>query len=160
MADRPVKDLTKDPCMTVAMGMKQTAVSVACWRAAISKEQRLREEWIRTYMPELERRERDIVERFKAKEEAKKNAPPTPERSLLFDGVSKDGKGRIAYLKARRELPPQERFGGQLPTASMELGSRKPEPPVRIEGLPSYGRKPVIKNGFFRRTIGGSLASP
>jgi hypothetical protein len=161
MADttRPVRDLTKDPTMTVAMGMKLTQVSQDCWRGSCEKEQRIREEWYKTYRPTLCREEDDIVARVNARDaERLATIKADPTRRLLGEGVSKDGKGRIAYLKARRNLPPQERFGTPM-TASHETGWRCLElPPPRIDGLPTYGRKPVIKNGFFRRTIGGSLA--
>uniref|UniRef100_A0A7S1PP34 Sperm microtubule inner protein 1 C-terminal domain-containing protein n=1 Tax=Neobodo designis TaxID=312471 RepID=A0A7S1PP34_NEODS len=156
----PVKDLQKEPAMTVAMGMKLTQTSQECWRVACSKEARIRDEWVRTYMPELERREKEIAQRYNEREaERHAKALATKERQLLLDGVSKDGKGRIAYLKARRNLTPQERFGDATVTASQEAGWRVMSQPApeRIPGMPSYGRKPVIKNGFFRRTIGGSL---
>jgi len=154
-----VKDFAKMPGMTVAMGMKQTHVSTSCWRDSCLKEERIRQEWVKTFRPQLIAEEREIVERVKSREaERRELAASAPERGLLYDGVSKDGKGRIAYLKARRLLPPQERFGTTV-TASHETGWRCLElPPPRPDGIPSFGRKPVIKNGFYRRTIGGSLA--
>jgi hypothetical protein len=160
MSERPVKDLSKDPATTVAMGMKQTHVSTECWRDSCRKELRIRDEWVRTFKPELSREEAELVERVRAREEAKREAAHSvPERALLMDGVSKDGKGRIAYLKARRQLTPQERFGLATVTASQEAGWRCLELlPPRPEGIPSYGRKPVIQNGFYRRGLGGSLA--
>ena len=159
MSVKPVKDLSKDPVLTVAMGMKPTRVSQECWRASCEKEIRIRRDWVSTYRPELRADQEDVVARFLAREEAKKEAAlAVPERALLLEGVSKDGKGRVAYLKARRMLTPQERFGSQTLTASQETGWRCLElPPPRPDGLPVYGRKPVIKNGFYRRTMGGSL---
>ena len=157
----PTKDLSKNPAMTVAMGMKQTHTSQQCWRVACSKEARIREEWMRTYMPELEKKEQAIAASYKERE-AERHAKTlaNPDRQLLLDGVSKDGKGRLAYLKARRNMTPQERFGDATVTSSQEAGWRSMtvHTQERVPGMPSYGRKPVIKNGFFRRTIGGSLS--
>ena len=166
MADsRPVKDLSKDPTYTVAMGMKLDRVSQDCWKASCDRERRIREEWQRTYRPDVEERDREIVQRYLASEaERKQRTLTNPARSLLLDGVSKDGKGRLAYLKARRDLPPQERFGlDSTVTSSHEVGWRVQTAQAntllaRSDGVPSYGRKPGIKNGFFRRTIGGSLS--
>ena len=139
---------------TVAMGMKMSRVSATCWKDSCRKEERIRDEWRRLYDPSYVDREGEIIQRVMEREKAKKEAAATrPERALLFDGVSKDGMGRKAYLKKRLELPPQERFAGQQLTASHVVGWNSLEvPPPKTDGLPSYGHKPVIDSGFFRKT--------
>ena len=143
--------------MTVSMGMKMNVVSANCWKNSILKEARIRDEWKAKHMKGLQEKEDDIVRRYLEEEEAKKTVGRPPEFSLLSEGVSKDGKGRIAYLKARREKKLQDRQAQPL-TVSQSVGWRcLTVPPPRDDSLPSFGRKPVIKNGFYRRNLGGSL---
>ena len=151
------KDYSKEPSMTIAMGMKMNIVAAECWRMSCLKEERIRDEWKRKYQPQLEAKEDEIVRRYLESEEQKKKLPRPPEFALLSEGVSKDGKGRKAYLKARLATQLQDRQAQPM-TISQTVGWRCLSiPPPRDDALPSFGRKPVIKNGFYRRSLGGSL---
>lgn len=155
--DPALREREKKDAGTISMGMKMTEASTQCWKAQVHKEFRIREEWKELYDPQGMSREDEIVQRVRAREAEEKAKPADPNRSLLYDGVSKDGKGRAAYLKARLNTPLQAKNGQPL-TASQMVGWTAHEiPPPKADGLPSYGRKPVIKNGFFRRTLGSGL---
>lgn len=157
----PVKkgsDPANRPCKTIAMGMKPSRVSMDCWRATCQKEAKITQEWKTQYCPDLIETEKRIAADVHRRDEEKRAQPRPPEFSLLAEGVSKDGKGRKAYLKERWRLNPQDRYDTPA-TSSQSIGWRSVEiPPPRPEGLPSYGHRPVIQNGFFRRTLGGSLS--
>lgn len=110
------------PTMTIAMGMKMTHASTECWRTQVAKEKRLKDEWSNTFRPGWEQEELDIIERVRQREEEHKQAAlARPERQLLLDGVSKQGKGRAAYLAERHKLYPQEKWE-HPETMSMAVG--------------------------------------
>ena len=113
MSEKVVKDYTREAGVTVAMGFKGITepVSAHCWAMQCAKEQRLRREWIRTYLPEQELAEEEITRRFKEREIGTPGIFKVKERKLLLEGVSKEGGGRVAYLKARQQLGPEQRFG-------------------------------------------------
>jgi hypothetical protein len=145
------------PTMTIAMGLKQTHNASVCWRDQVNKERRLKEEWNNTYNPSWGDEERDIIERVREREEQKKEeALSRPERALLLDGVSKEGKGRLAYLAARHQKNPQEKTEMPL-TVSQTVGwtaSRLPEtsandPWRRNKGASGPFRRPVEMEGMY-----------
>lgn len=144
--------------ITVAMGMKMSHVSTECWRNQVRKETQIHDDWKKVYQPDWLEKEREIIARVQAREAAKKSAAPPPERSLLYDGVSKDGKGRGAYLKLRHLREPKDKFSFPV-TEAQEVGwsLQNVVPPPRSVAF-NNGRKPVIKNGFYRYTIGGRLS--
>jgi hypothetical protein len=145
------------PTMTIAMGLKQTHNASVCWRDQVTKEERLKREWNNTYNPGWEEEERAIIERVKEREEVKsEEALHRPERSLLLDGVSKEGKGRVAYLAARNQLNPQAKVEQPL-TMSQTVGwsatnmpEAKPNDPWRrTKGACGPYRRPVEMEGMF-----------
>jgi hypothetical protein len=148
--DPKMREREKKDTMTVAMGMKMTRVSMECWRNQINRETQIREDWIKTYTPSWTEKEKEILARVEERERQKKEKPQPPERALLYDGVSKDGKGRLAYLKARHQMTPKQKED-EPQTASQAVGwalsGTEPPPP---NDLYNFGRKPVIKNGFYR----------
>lgn len=74
--------------------------------------------------------------------------PPT--RELLYRGVSQDGQGRSAYLKARRKYGVLERNGCPL-TATQDYGLGKNDVAGPSEYVASPNcRKPIIMRSFFR----------
>jgi len=151
-------DPMNKPCKTIAMGMKPSRVSMDCWRATCQKEKAIAKDWKKQFCPDLAEKEKIIAGEYLRKQEVIKNEPRPPEFSLLSEGVSKDGKGRVGYLKLRHKLNPQDKLS-QPVTSSQTIGWRSIEiPPPRPEGLPSFGHRPVIQNGFYRRTLGGSLS--
>lgn len=108
-------DFTKVPGVTVGMGLKGTTdrVSAHCWTLQCSREQRIRREWIRTYLPSLEKEEDEILKRFQ-KEQTRTPGflkLPPEHRNMISDGVSKEGKGRVGFLKERKKMNVEERFG-------------------------------------------------
>ena len=141
--DKPVRDFTKEAGVTVGMGFKGITepVSAHCWHLQCQKEQRIRREWIRTYLPEQEKAEESMTQKFREEEVKTPGIFEQKERKLLLEGVSKEGGGRVAYLKARKELPPQQRYGDKT-TASQAVGAKlRSGPPEWAQ--PSRWGKPM-----------------
>ena len=140
IVDPQLLEREKKPAMTISMGMKMTLASTECWRAQVAKEQRIKEEWRKMYAPNWTDDEAAIIERVKAREAARKEKAQVPERALLLDGVSKEGGGRAAYLKARLELHPQSKEVEPL-TMSQNVGWRCLEiPPPKSDDM-TFSRK-------------------
>lgn len=75
-------------------------------------------------------------------------------RELLYRGVSADGQGRKEYLRRRAGYGIAERYGqpqteAQVMSLSLRLNPGELRPP-------SFGKKPIIANTFYRtRGAGG-----
>lgn len=139
------------PTMTIAMGLKQTHNASVCWRDQVMKEERLKVEWNNTYNPSWGDEERAIIERVKEREEKKKEeALSRPERALLLDGVSKEGKGRKTYLKARNERNPQDKVEQPM-TMSQTVGWNASRPKESVANDPWRRNKGA--SGPFRRPV-------
>mmetsp|Transcript_34642 Transcript_34642/g.40505 ORF Transcript_34642/g.40505 Transcript_34642/m.40505 type:complete len:165 (+) Transcript_34642:101-595(+) len=129
------------PTMTIAMGLKLTHTASVCWKDQVAKEERLRHDWNEIYRPDWAEEERAIIERVKQREEQKRlEAASRPEREILLDGVSKEGKGRLAYLKERHKMNPQEKFD-HPPTMSTVVGWTATEPPAEVNPNDPWRRK-------------------
>lgn len=154
--DSKLLEKSLKPTMTIAMGLKLTHNASVCWRDQVNKEGKLKREWNDTYNPEWEKNERDVIERVKEREEAKRaEALARPERELLIDGVSKEGKGRVAYLAARNRLNPQEKLN-QPATVNQTIGwgsvksaDALDDPWKRPKGVSGPFRRPVEMEGMY-----------
>lgn len=139
--DPKMKEKEAKMTSTVAMGMKMSRVATQCWKDQVAKERQIKEEWGKVYDPQHLQREDEIIHEVMEKEKRKKEAPPPPERALLYDGVSKDGKGRAAYLKARLKKNPQEKQPFPLASSQVVGWSALEIPPLRSPIIDLY--KPV-----------------
>jgi hypothetical protein len=80
-----------------------------------------------------------------------RGAPPTEEEKALLLQSEGGGRGRIAFLKARRNKTIQERFGGQPQTTSHMYGwDAKPSVLKRIGAGPRDGPKKVGLSSWMR----------
>lgn len=73
-------------------------------------------------------------------------------RSLLYDGFTKEGRGRYQYLHARYQTVPEEKY--QFPVlSSWEYGWRLPDV-IKKEDIkkPVNGRTRIVADTFFTRT--------
>eukprot|EP00906_Rhabdomonas_costata_P000089 RCo000122 len=135
---------------TNAMGLNITAASIVGWKQLILKEEQARAQWQEKYAANLTAEQDQLIERVK-------NRPKDVfERSLeedtiLRDGISKEGKGRLALLKTRQMIGPQEKYRRPL-TESQRIGWTCVELPPVSENTLHFGRKPIIANNFYRRT--------
>eukprot|EP00754_Rhynchopus_humris_P040469 Rhum_TRINITY_DN23512_c0_g1::Rhum_TRINITY_DN23512_c0_g1_i1::g.178183::m.178183 len=143
----------KQSC-THAMGMGNSTLAVECWKAQINKENQIRGDWRKKFAPHLEEKEAEVDMRWKdhlaeTRRDIENIDPST--RGVLYEGVSKDGTGRTAYLKLRNKMAPQQKLR-RAETTSQSVGWACSElPPVTRTGVTNFGRKPVIKNGFYRK---------
>ncbi|XP_053325920.1 uncharacterized protein LOC128500695 [Spea bombifrons] len=68
--------------------------------------------------------------------------------SLRYDGYSQEGKGRVLYLKKRKQLGPEEKY--PLPVlSSWEYGWRLGEVVKEIKP-PVHGRSSIVQEHFYR----------
>lgn len=91
-------------------------------------------------------------------EQAKKPSEPTVEDmfpvgkehlSVLFDGFSKEEKGRYKYLNLRKEIPLENRY--QYPVSnSMAYGWKLGETGQKFQA-PTYARGKIVEESFYRR---------
>ncbi|CAL8076793.1 unnamed protein product [Calicophoron daubneyi] len=79
--------------------------------------------------------------------------PPDPQTlRLLFDGISKEGKGRVQYLRERNKLNVEQKF--QYPIASSMIYGWGNTALLTNSGPQQnrHGRERVIEESFYRRT--------
>jgi len=74
--------------------------------------------------------------------------PPPIAEEYLCCGVSKEGQGRSMYLKERKRIGPQERYGRPI-TSAQEVGWKVPS---LTYSMSPHARKPLIQQTFFRQT--------
>jgi hypothetical protein len=133
---------------TCAMGMKMTLASNDCWRNQILSEQRITQEWRKVYDPEYSDREKIAVDRVVNHDATIKcEREGNDLRQLLFNGTSKEGAGRAAYLKERLKLKPHEKQVGPL-TVNQTIGwsaARTAHDNPLATNRQLYGRKGVEK---------------
>jgi len=91
--------------------------------------------------------------------------PPVPLRDMnqvdwetrgkIYDGSSREGKGRCSYLKARCELNPEEKYNFPV-LSSWEYGWRLGEV-VKVEEMknPEFGRSRIVADTFYRSNFTG-----
>jgi hypothetical protein len=142
------------PSYTDAMGLNNTAASITGWKQLILKEELAREEWRRRYASSVGDAELQVADRVK--NHTGVIIPRTLDETVkLQDGISKEGKGRSAYLKDRATLPPQDRYRRPV-TSSQTVGWKCTQLPPINEDQQHYGRKPIIENNFYRK-VGGKV---
>ncbi|XP_073420011.1 protein SPMIP1 [Dendrobates tinctorius] len=83
--------------------------------------------------------------------------PVTPHSShVLYDGFSKEGKGRSMYLKVRKRLGPEEKYPHPI-LSSWDYGWRLGDV-VKDFQTPIHGRSRIVKDTFYSRN--GILSVP
>ena len=82
-------------------------------------------------------------------DDVKEMRPPSlREKSCLFDGFSKEGKGRYQYLKERKLIIPEQRYVFPI-TSSWDYGWKIREA-VQFQ-RPTYPRTRMIADSFYTR---------
>ena len=70
-------------------------------------------------------------------------------KDVLFDGFSKEEKGRYRYLNLRKEIPLEERY--EFPVSnSMAYGWKLGETGQQFKA-PTYARGKIVEESFYRR---------
>lgn len=78
--------------------------------------------------------------------------PPSPKtRESLFDGFTKEGKGRYQYLRSRYDTIPEKKFTFPM-ISSWEYGWRLGDV-IKKEDIkkPTYGRTRIVEDTFYTR---------
>lgn len=76
--------------------------------------------------------------------------PPQPAQvKLLFDGFTKEEKGRYQYMKSRKSENPEEKYEYPL-LSSFEYGWKLKEVAPAYK-TPSNGRSKIVEDSFYRR---------
>ncbi|XP_078275538.1 protein SPMIP1-like [Rhinoraja longicauda] len=96
-----------------------------------------------------EKCKKSIAEKKTANRSLDDMRPITPEvRALLYNGFSKEDKGRSLYLKTRKKKGPSEKYEYPL-TTSWNYGW-KIEENVEYK-KPNFGRTAIVETAFYRR---------
>ncbi|KAM3914274.1 protein SPMIP1 [Leptodactylus fuscus] len=83
--------------------------------------------------------------------------PVTPHTSqVLYDGFSKEGKGRSLYLKVRKQFGPEEKYQHPI-LSSWDYGWRLGDVLPDFK-TPIHGRSRIVKDTFYSRN--GILSIP
>ena len=70
-------------------------------------------------------------------------------KDVLFDGFSKEEKGRYQYLNLRKEIPLEHRY--QYPVSNaMEYGWKLGETGQKFQA-PTYAKGKIVEESFYRR---------
>ena len=69
--------------------------------------------------------------------------------SLLYEGFTKEGKGRYQYLRARTAANPEEKYEFPI-LSSWEYGWRLRDVNQTFK-TPSHGRSKIVEESFYRR---------
>jgi hypothetical protein len=71
------------------------------------------------------------------------------DKDVLYDGFSKEEKGRYKYLNLRKEIPPERKY--QYPVSNtMEYGWKLGDSNYQFN-TPTYARGKLIEESFYRR---------
>ncbi|KAH9519341.1 Protein atp6v1fnb [Bulinus truncatus] len=84
-------------------------------------------------------------------DEPEMRAPPPSIRKLLYDGFTKEEKGRYHYLQQRHQKIPEEKFA--FPTCSSWEYGWKLEDVIKKEDIkkPKFGRTKIVEDTFYTR---------
>ncbi|CAF3507802.1 unnamed protein product [Rotaria sp. Silwood1] len=70
-------------------------------------------------------------------------------KDVLFDGFSKEEKGRYKYLNIRKQIQPEHKY--QYPVSNtMEYGWKLGETGQQFKA-PTYARGKIVEESFYRR---------
>ncbi|XP_043934726.1 protein ATP6V1FNB-like [Protopterus annectens] len=76
--------------------------------------------------------------------------PVTPQTfNLLYQGFSKEGKGRCEYLQRRKQKGPEEKF--EYPLLSSWIYGWRLGDVVKEMRTPAHGRSRIVKDTFYKR---------
>jgi hypothetical protein len=122
------------------------------WRELIVRETNVNKQWKMKYSRDtLEEETKMLLQSFKADRDAKIAQSPENRdatRKVLYEGISKEGSGRRAYLQKKAAEPPNERC--TFPQTSAQEVGWLAQKNSHFEAS-EYGHRPVIENSFFRK---------
>ena len=76
-------------------------------------------------------------------------APDEKTKKLLFDGFTKEEKGRYQYLRARTAANPEDKYEFPL-LSSWDYGWKLNEVAQKFK-TPPFGRSKIVEESFYRR---------
>jgi hypothetical protein len=130
---------------------KMDTLHCEAFKETVKKETSTRKFWEGKYGRDKVAQDRQmLLESLTAKveqeRERQKREAASPERKLLYEGVSKEGKGRMAYLMSRRSQSPKQKSQRPL-TSSQEVGwlSENHRSEVSV-----HGRRAIVADTFYR----------
>jgi len=101
---------------------------------------------------------REIVEQARARNEKAEMRPVDDEsKAALYDGFSREGRGRVRYLRQRREQAPDAKFTYPV-VSSWEYGW-KIKDELESYGPPQHARSSTMKDSFYSRNGIPSISS-
>ncbi|XP_067908418.1 protein SPMIP1 [Heterodontus francisci] len=102
------------------------------------------------HVPRQEEERKKLVQEVSKAEQLQEMRPVTPQiRALLYDGFSKEQKGRYLYLEKRKAKQPEDKF--QYPIlSSWEYGWRLGDVIEELQS-PVHGRLRTLNDTFYSR---------
>ena len=101
----------------------------------------------------VRQRPADILLQFADKKEAKSLVEMKPAddktKALLFDGFTKEERGRYQYLRARTAANPEDKYEYPL-LSSWEYGWKLNDVAQTFK-TPAHGRSKIVEESFYRR---------
>jgi len=102
---------------------------------------------------------REIVEQARiGRETEEMRAVDDDSKAALFDGFSREGRGRARYLRQRQQHDPDVKF--TYPVASSWEYGWKVSSEMGSYGRPQHARTAMIKDSFYTRNGVPSIPSP
>jgi hypothetical protein len=102
---------------------------------------------------------RRIVEQARARQSTEEmRSLDAGGRASLYEGFSREGKGRYRYLRERHQLSPEAKFTFPM-VSSWEYGWKIGEE-MPAYGRPRHARTAIIKDSFYTRNGVPTLSSP
>jgi len=93
---------------------------------------------------------REIVEHARARTETEEMRPVDDKsKAVLYDGFSREGRGRVRYLRERRQQAPDAKF--TYPVASSWEYGWKVGDEMESYGRPQHARTSTVKDSFYTR---------
>ncbi|KAM4721890.1 protein SPMIP1 [Rhinophrynus dorsalis] len=106
--------------------------------------------------PELKVLEESSNNQSDGQYEAEMRAATPLTSSILYDGFSKEGKGRSLYLKKRKQFSPEEKFPHPI-VSSWDYGWRLGDV-VKEFNVPIHGRSKIVRDTFYSKN--GVISQP
>ena len=104
---------------------------------------------------ESKRRLAEYTSQLRCKEEMLRPAPTI--KAKLYDGFTKEGKGRLQYLNTRKLVIPEQKYNFPI-TSSWDYGWKLGD--TTVYRRPTFARTPLIRDSFFTDNGVPTLSNP
>eukprot|EP00667_Euglena_gracilis_P027864 EG_transcript_34922 len=123
------------------------------WRELIGRETKTCKQWKEKYSRStLELETKMLLDSLNTEKQKKHQQAidrQSPKQKILYEGISKEGAGRKAYLDHQHAIPPTMK-SSYPQTAAQEIGWLAEN--TKYFESNEYGHRPVIEGSFYRKS--------